>query len=240
MLKEGKDYTVTYDTDDFVNAGTITVTINADGVNYDGTVTLTYQITQRPITVTTGSASKVYDGTPLTAAGRVDNLVAGETVTVNTSSRIEVGTSDNLYTLTWDTADPANYVIVGETIGTLTITAVPVTPITPGDDDGDDGTTPTTDPGTGDDPAADDPTAGEAIAEAAVPLAAAAGGVAIADDATPMAAGDHRDCWVHWFMILGIVVTVAYTAGVVGRRSKFSGDLKNFEDKVLGNDQNNQ
>lgn len=41
-------------------------------------------------------------------------------------------------------------------------------------------------------------------------------------------------------MILGIVVTVAYTAGVVGRRSKFSGDLKDYEDKVLGNNQNNQ
>ncbi len=244
-LVEGTDYTVAYfrngqATDTFSDAGTIEVVITGIG-GYSGTYEDSYVISPRPITVVTDSASKVYDGTALTAAGRVENLVAGETVTVNTSSRTEVGTSDNLYTLTWGTADPANYTIVGETIGTLTVTAVPVTPIpTPdpdgGDDDGtDDGTTPATDPGT-----ADDATAEEAIAEGEIPLAASAGGVEIVDDATPMAGGDHPDCWVHWFMILGIVVTVAYTAGVVGRRSKFSGDLKDYEDKVLGNNQNNQ
>ena len=58
------DYTVTY-SGDTTNAGTVKVTVEGKG-NYSGTVTKTYTIDQREVTVTAGSASKSYDGTPLT------------------------------------------------------------------------------------------------------------------------------------------------------------------------------
>ena len=86
---------------------------------------------------------------------------------------------------------------------------------------------------------ADDATAEaeEAIDDAETPLAASE---PIDDDATPMAAGAHRDCWVHWLMLLGILVTVVYYGGVGVRRVRFSSSLQNFEDDVLGNNETNR
>ena len=67
-LVKDRDYTVDYNgTTDFTNVtGTITVTITGIG-NYGGSVTRNYQITPRPVTLTSATASKQYDGTPLTA-----------------------------------------------------------------------------------------------------------------------------------------------------------------------------
>lgn len=65
VLVEGTDYTVSYDTDNFKDVKTIKVTITGTG-NYDGTVEKTYQITKRPVTLTSASAEKVYDGNALT------------------------------------------------------------------------------------------------------------------------------------------------------------------------------
>ena len=80
-LEKDTDYTVSYSTDDFINVtGTITVTITGIG-NYTGTVTRTYQITPRPVTLTSETASKPYDGTPLTKPDvkvEGDGFVAGE------------------------------------------------------------------------------------------------------------------------------------------------------------------
>ncbi|MBR6707373.1 MAG: FecR domain-containing protein, partial [Clostridia bacterium] len=76
------------------------------------------------ITVTTGSAEKIYDGTPLTCAeAALTGLVNGETAFVAaTGSLTAVGTTDNTYVITWGTADPVNYTVV-ETLGTLTVKA---------------------------------------------------------------------------------------------------------------------
>ena len=63
-LVEGTDYTLAY-SDDVTNAGTVTVTIKGIG-NYSGKTTTNYQITKRDVTLTSGSASKVYDKTALT------------------------------------------------------------------------------------------------------------------------------------------------------------------------------
>ena len=71
-LVEGVDYELTYP-EDTKNAGTITVTITGKG-NYQGTTETTYQITKRPVTLTSEGGSKVYDGTPLTKPG----VVVGE------------------------------------------------------------------------------------------------------------------------------------------------------------------
>ena len=85
----------------------------------DGTLT----VTPKEVTITTGSDSKEYDGTPLTNAdANITGLVNGETATVTaTGSQTEVGESDNTYTLTWGTAKEGNYT-VKEQLGTLTVT----------------------------------------------------------------------------------------------------------------------
>ena len=136
-LTEGTDYKVSYDTDNFVDVKTITVTITGEG-SYSGTVIKTYEITPKAVTILTYTDSKVYDGKALTANGEVNGLAEGETVGfVTTGSQTYVGSSDNTYEITWAqeeveeqafdeesapyTAKRSNYT-VSETIGTLTVT----------------------------------------------------------------------------------------------------------------------
>ena len=137
-LVEGKDYEVAYSTEDFTNVtGTITVTITGIG-NYTGTVTRTYEITPKAYTVTTESAKKVYDGTALTAGGKIEGIVSGETVEFTTTgSRTDEGTSKNTYSLKWNgSAIQTNYKLAKESIGDLTVTPksiIPDEPDTPDD-----------------------------------------------------------------------------------------------------------
>ena len=137
-LVEGADYTVEYSTSDFRNVtGTITVTITGIG-NYTGTVTRTYEITPKAYTVTTESAKKVYDGTALTAGGKIEGIVSGETVEFTTTgSRTVEGTSKNTYSLKWNgSAIETNYKLAKESIGDLTVTPksiIPDEPNTPDD-----------------------------------------------------------------------------------------------------------
>ena len=137
-LVEGTDYEVAYSTSDFRNVtGTITVTITGIG-NYTGTVTRTYEITPKSYTVTTESAKKVYDGTALTAGGKIEGIVSGETVEFTTTgSRTVEGTSKNTYSLKWNgSAIQTNYKLAKESIGDLTVTPksiIPDEPNTPDD-----------------------------------------------------------------------------------------------------------
>ena len=137
-LVEGTDYTVEYSTSDFTNVtGTITVTITGIG-NYTGTVTRTYEITPKAYTVTTESAKKVYDGTALTAGGKIEGIVSGETVEFTTTgSRTDEGTSKNTYSLKWNgSAIETNYKLEKESIGELTVKSksiIPDEPNTPDD-----------------------------------------------------------------------------------------------------------
>ena len=137
-LVNGQDYTVSYDKDDRTNVtGTITVTITGIG-NYTGTVTRTYQITPKPVTITTNSDEKVFDNTALTAAGFVEGIVEGETYSFTvTGSQKWVGSSTNTYEMVWATEDnhytakQSNYT-VSENVGTLTVTdGTPETPVDP-------------------------------------------------------------------------------------------------------------
>ncbi|MBQ1319442.1 MAG: hypothetical protein IIY47_07345, partial [Solobacterium sp.] len=92
------------------------------------TVNGTLTVEPAPITIWTGSAAKVYDGTPLTNAQAGiksdDNpVVAAEGISVRaTGSRTTVGQSLNTYEIDWGTGKPENYVITEE-LGTLTVTA---------------------------------------------------------------------------------------------------------------------
>ncbi len=82
-------------------------------------------VTPAPLTVTTGSASKVFDGTALTAPATVSGLVSadeGKVTVTATGAQTAVGSASNAYTIDWGTAKAGNYVL-SETIGTLTVTA---------------------------------------------------------------------------------------------------------------------
>ncbi|WP_304518551.1 MBG domain-containing protein, partial [Adlercreutzia sp. ZJ242] len=67
------------------------------------------------------------------------------------------------------------------------------------------------------------------IGEDATPLAD------IGDEATPLAER-HVSCWVHLYIILGIIVTLAYAACVAARRALFSHRLKKYEDDLADDD----
>ena len=127
-LKAGTDYTVEYSTSDFTNVGTIEVTITGIG-NYSGTVKRSYKVTPKEYTVTTDSATKTYSGTALTAGGKVEGIVSGETVEFTTTgSQTEVGTSKNTYELVWKSAKATNYTLAKESIGKLTVKAKSIVP----------------------------------------------------------------------------------------------------------------
>ena len=127
-LEAGKDYTVEYSTKNFKDVGTIEVTITGKG-NYTGTVKRSYKVTPKEYTVTTDSATKTYSGTALTAGGKVEGIVSGETVEFTTTgSQTEVGTSKNTYELVWKSAKATNYTLAKESIGKLTVKAKSIIP----------------------------------------------------------------------------------------------------------------
>lgn len=87
----------------------------------------TLTVTPALLTILTDSESKVYDGTPLTASGRLDRLVNGETATLTiTGSQLNAGESENSYTLVWDgTALESNYSVL-ESLGKLRVLEAPL------------------------------------------------------------------------------------------------------------------
>jgi len=133
------DATITYSTDDgatwsttipeIKDVGTITVNAKATHPGYtEKTAIYTLQVTPAPLTITTGSDSKTYDGTPLTKDGVMTGLVNGETATFTvTGSQTNAGTSPNTYSLTWNGTANSNNYTVNETIGTLTVAPKAVT-----------------------------------------------------------------------------------------------------------------
>ena len=127
-LEAGKDYTVEYSTKNFKDVGAVEVTITGIG-NYSGTVKRSYKVTSKEYTVTTESATKTYSGTALTAGGKVEGIVSGETVEFTTTgSQTEVGTSKNTYELVWKSAKATNYTLAKESIGKLTVKAKSIVP----------------------------------------------------------------------------------------------------------------
>ena len=123
-LEEDTDYTLTY-SEDVKNAGKVTVTVTGKG-NYEGTLETTYSIIARNVTLTSGSASKEYDGKPLTKAGVViseDGFVEDEVADVLAVGSItNVGSVDNtIKIVATDKFNENNYVIKYE-LGKLTVT----------------------------------------------------------------------------------------------------------------------
>ena len=155
-----------------------------------------------------------------------------------------------------------NYQLIFE-IGTFTILDTPTTPDDGGDDTPTTPTTPTTpgDDGTGttpnptpapggtvtpadvaddatDDATTDDATPEETVTDDENPLASG-DEEGIEENDNPLASGrGDEDCWVHWFILLGMILSAVYFVGVSVRRRKFTSSLLGYEDKVLGNDRN--
>ncbi|OUN71870.1 hypothetical protein B5G11_02820, partial [Drancourtella sp. An57] len=110
-------------------ADTTPVQIQVTVANYEPiTTTVQATVTERPVSITTESATRTYNGTALTAPGKLDGIVEGESYGFTvTGSQTLVGESQNTYTLTWAeegngyTAKKDNYTVT-ETLGTLTVT----------------------------------------------------------------------------------------------------------------------
>ena len=133
VLEEGKDYTLEF-CEDTTNAGTVTVTVTGIN-NYEGTFDVQYNILPRDITMTSGNAEKVYDGTALTNGEIVitgDGFVEGEGVTYNvTGTQTEAGSSANTFDYAFNENTLASNYKVTTVNGTLTVTPQTVVPVTP-------------------------------------------------------------------------------------------------------------
>ena len=135
LLTEGIDYTLVY-SKDATNVGTVTVTVEGKG-NYAGEAEVTYEIMKRQVTLESASASKVYDGTPLTKPGVTvgcDGFVEGEVSglkAIGTVTNVADGEVDN--EIVWDWAEgfgEGNYDIT-KTEGKLSIEPQSVDPDNP-------------------------------------------------------------------------------------------------------------
>lgn len=130
VLKEGTDYEVSYDKDNFTDVSTIKVTIKGKG-NYTGTVTKEYKITPRPVTLTSADAKKVYDGKALTkeevvaSRGENEGFVGNDGADYNvTGTQTVVGTSKNTFDYTLKSGTLAKNYAITKVEGTLEVTPV--------------------------------------------------------------------------------------------------------------------
>ena len=135
LLTEGTDYTLSY-SEDTTNVGTVTVTVEGKG-NYAGEAEVTYGIMKRQVTLESASASKVYDGAPLTKheAGVTEgSMVDGESFVYEfTGIQTIAGESANSFIISaGDGTNLDNYEITKQE-GTL---KVEPKGIVPGEDNG--------------------------------------------------------------------------------------------------------
>ncbi len=139
--KDGVQFSVVYKGANGVvgvptDAGVYTAEITAKLNDEIASCTASVTITRRPLTVTTGSGSKYYDGTPLTNSTATVVVTGGEVpgehiTAVATGSQTVAGSSTNTYTMNWGSAKESNYTVT-ESLGTLTVlTRAPIIPPPP-------------------------------------------------------------------------------------------------------------
>ena len=245
----------------FLNAGTHEVAVRATNPNYETVEkAVTVVVNRAPVTVAAAAASKTAGAADPALTATVSGMVNGEpasliSYTVARAAGELVGSYQIVPT---GLAIQGNYAVTYVS-ATLTISAAPVVPptvtpviptapvVTPA------AVTPAPTPAT---PAAPAPAApapaaapaaatpapaAEPIEDDATPQAAApaertplAETEEIEDEGTPMGAFDEPHCWVHWVMLLGILITAAYGAIVVRRRLHLADDVDDYEKQVLG------
>ena len=258
ILTEGVDYILTPSADT-TNVGEVTIKVEGIG-NYAGTIDRSYRITPATLVVTTGSATKSYDGTALKSDQlTIKGLKGTDKVTARTTgSQTEVGSSTNTYEMDWGATKSENYVVTEE-LGTLTVhEAVAPEPVptpdvpTPVDPDPDNptpdnpGTTPgSTTPSGNNGTATNGGNASNGGTSAAAAVAGALQGAIhtvtgeidnaekIYDEETPLGSVNEF-CWVHVYMIICMIVTALYGAGVWVRRSNYTRKLKSDMNDVMG------
>ena len=124
-LKAGTDYTVEYLAKNFKDVGTIEVVITGKG-NYTGTVTRTYKITPKSVTVTANDKTKVFGETDPKLTATVAGTLGDDTVDYKLSRKD--GEAVGKYAVTASgKAEQGNYSVTYAT-GTLTITSQSIDP----------------------------------------------------------------------------------------------------------------
>ena len=107
------------------HAGTYTLTVKANG-NFTGERSTTWQILKRAVTLTSGGASKVYDGTPVTCGDVLisgDGFIGLEGATFDvTGSQTAAGTSKNTFTYTLKAGTLAGDYAITKVEGDLVVT----------------------------------------------------------------------------------------------------------------------
>lgn len=148
-------FTISYNTPDHkapTDAGTYTVTfaIPEDNSQFSGSVTLTFTIAQKPLTVSVPSLSVYVGDSVPTLALVYTGLVSGETVTpseqpvfaILTADGTQVSLADAMktagtYTIVWSNADSTtfpdahNYQVIRDDSGVLTVAKRPGTDVEP-------------------------------------------------------------------------------------------------------------
>ena len=207
-------------------------------------------VTKRPVTVTSATDSKVYDGTALTkheAMVTAGSLVEGESFGYDfTGEQVAVGTSDNTFTVKAGANTSLDNYEITQVNGTLTVIAYTPSAPGPGTDEptpgpGTDeptpgpGKNPSTPSDTGSDSAAADPKATTApkSADKATSENGAAQSEGKQSSENAPAAEQLTSCWVHWLMLFGTIATLVYGAVVLLRRRRMTGDLDKEMDEVL-------
>ena len=215
-------------------------------------------VTKRPVTVTSATDSKVYDGAALTkheAMVTAGSLVEGESFGYDfTGTQTAVGTSDNTFTVKAGANTSLDNYEITQVNGTLTVIAYTPPAPGPGTDEptpspGKNPSTPngptnssdvtpsgsTTPSDTGSDSAAADPKATTApkSADKATSENGAAQSEGKQSSENAPAAEQPTSCWVHWLMILGTIATLVYGAVVSLRRRRMTADLDKEIDAVL-------
>ena len=121
----GLPVTYTLAGENATHAGTYTLTVKANG-NFTGERSTTWQILKRTVTLTSGSASKVYDGGALAnpnVAITGDGFIGLEGATFDvTGSQTVVGTSKNTFTYTLKAGTLAGDYDITKVEGDLTVT----------------------------------------------------------------------------------------------------------------------
>lgn len=214
-------------------------------------------VTKRPVTVTSATDSKVYDGAALTkheAMVTAGSLVEGESFGYDfTGAQTAVGTSDNTFTVKAGANTSLDNYEITQVNGTLTVIAY--TPPAPGP-----GTDEPT-PGPGKNPSTPNgPTNSSDVTPSGsttsddmgfVPTASDSKETTMPKSADKATSGNNAQsegkqspdnasgaeqptsCWVHWLMILGTIATLVYGAVVSLRRRRMTADLDKEIDAVL-------
>ena len=216
-------------------------------------------VIKRPVTVTSATDSKVYDGVALTkheATVTAGSLVEGESFGYDfTGAQTAVGTSDNSFTVKAGANTSLDNYEITQVNGTLTVIAY--TPPAPGPGTDEPTPGPGKNPSTPNGPtnSSDVTPPGSTTSDdmGSVPTASDSKETTMPKSADKATSGNNAQsegkqspdnasgaeqptsCWVHWFMILGTIATLVYGAIVSLRRRRMVADLDNeMSDVIIG------